>query len=328
MKDLVKSTILSSGLLRLFSSGASTAILMYHSVMENPAEHTDSLGGIIHSTSEFRAQMELLARDYHPMGLDQLVQRLNAGQVLPSRSVVVTFDDGYTDNYEVAMPILNQVGIPATFYVTVDCVENRKLPWPSRLRFAFRTTKISEWTDATGKTWDLRHPEAREQAYLVCCDECCQLAGIAQEEFVTRLETDLDSRAPDALSSLMMNYDQARGLARKGHIVGSHTMTHPNMAHIRENDAEVELVESKRRLESELKMHVPHFSYPCPALTPHWSERTVSQSRAVGYGSAVTTNGGVVRAGDNPLSLKRIRPTKTAAGLRWNLECAFAGRVV
>ena len=328
MKDLIKSTILSSGVLRLISPRASAAILMYHSVMENPVEHADSLGGIIHSTSEFRAQMELLARSYHPLGLDDLVQKLNAGQVLPTRSVVITFDDGYKDNYEVAMPILNQLGIPATFYVTVDCLENRKLPWPSRLRFAFRTTKRSEWTDATGKAWDLHNLEFREQAYLVCCDKCCQLAGVAQEDFVTRLETDLDSRVPDALSSLMMNFDQARGLAQNGHIVGSHTMTHPNMAHIKENDAEVELAESKRRLESELRRPVPHFSYPCPALTPHWSERTVSQSRAVGYGSAVTTNGGVVRAGDNPLSLKRIRPTKSAAGLRWNLECAFAGRVV
>lgn len=149
-----------------------------------------------------------------------------------------------------------------------------------------------------------------------------------QQDFVTRVENELQCRLPDDWSSLMMNYEQARGLTSKGHIVGSHTMTHPNMAHIDERDAETELAESKRRLEAELQIPVPHFSYPCPALTPHWNERTVAQSRSVGYGSAVTTNGGVVRAGDNPLSLKRIRPTKTASGLRWNLECAFAGRVV
>jgi peptidoglycan/xylan/chitin deacetylase (PgdA/CDA1 family) len=328
MKELIKRTVLGSGVLRLMSPGASAAILMYHSVMPNPAQHADSLGGIIHSQTEFRAQMELLARDYKPVSLAEVVQKLNTTGSLPKRSVVVTFDDGYTDNYEVAMPILNQLGIPATFYITVDCVEHRKLPWPSRLRYAFRSTKASAWTDASQKSWDLRTPESREQAYLASCDDCCQRAGIAQEEFVTSVENQLQSRVPDDFSSLMMSYEQARGLARNGHIVGSHTMTHPNMAHINESDAEVELAESKRRIEAELKMPVPHFSYPCPALTPHWSERTVSQTRAIGYGSAVTTNGGVVRSGDNPLSLKRVRPTKTAAGLRWNLECAFAGRVV
>ncbi len=328
MKDLIKRAILASGAMRLLSSGSSAAILMYHSVMTEPAEHSDSLGGIIHSQSEFRGQMELLARDYHPLSLDEVVNRLNAHQVLPKRSVVVTFDDGYTDNYEVAMPILNQIGIPATFYVTVECVEKRRLPWPARLRFAFRRTKLPSWTDRRNNSWDLRTAASREKAYLASCDDCCQLAGAAQEQFVDAIEKKLESRVPEELSSLMMNYEQARELARKGHIVGSHTMTHPNMAQINEHDAEVELAESKRRLEKELQGPVPHFSYPCPALTPHWSEKTVSQSRAVGYGSAVTTNGGVVRSGDNPLFLKRIRPTKTVAGLHWNLENAFAGRVV
>jgi len=328
MKELIKKTVLASGVLRLASPAASAAILMYHSVMSDPAQYADSLGGIIHSESEFRAQMELLKRDYHPVTLDEVVQKLNTGGILSKRSVVVTFDDGYTDNYEVAMPVLNQIGISAAFYVTVDCVEKRKLPWPSRLRYTFRSTKAPAWTDARGKSWELRTPESREQAYLAACDDCCQRAGAAQEDFVVQVENQLQSRVPDDLSSLMMTYEQARALVRKGHIVGSHTMTHPNMAHVHESDAEVELAESKRRLEGELKVPVPHFSYPCPALSPHWSDRTVSQSRAVGYASAVTTNGGVVRGGDNPLSLKRIRPTKTSAGLQWNLECAFAGRAV
>ena len=328
MKELIKKTIVSSGVLRLFSPGPSAAILMYHSVMEDPAQHADSLGAIIHSRSEFFAQMELLARDYHPISLGEVVGKLKGNEPLAKRSVVVTFDDGYTDNYEIAMPILNQIGIPATFYVTVDCLEKRQLPWPSRLRYAFRKTKLAAWTDAHGKSWDLRSQESREYAYLALCDACCQLAGSAQNEFVARIENELECRVPDDSGSLMMDYEQARGLAQKGHIVGSHTMTHPNMAQIDEQDSQVELAESKRRLESALQIPVPHFSYPCPALTPHWSERTVAQSRAIGYGSAVTTNGGVVRAGDNPLALKRIRPTKTAAGLHWNLECAFAGRAV
>jgi peptidoglycan/xylan/chitin deacetylase (PgdA/CDA1 family) len=328
MKELIKRTIVSTGALRLFAAEGSAAVVMYHSVMEEPDQHVDSLGGIIHSRSQFRAQMELVAREYHPTSLDEVVKKLNAGEALAKRSVVITFDDGYTDNYEVAMPILNKVGIPAAFYVTIDCVENRKLPWPSRLRFAFGTTKHPNWTDAHGKTWDLSSPQAREKVFLFASDECCQLSGPAQEQFVAKIENQLESRVPGELSSLMMTYEQARGLIRSGHIVGSHTMTHPNMAHINESDAELELAESKRRLEGELKMQVSHFSYPCPALTPHWNEKTVVQSRAVGYSSAVTTSGGVVRGGDNPLCLKRIRPTKTASGLHWNMECAFAGRVV
>ena len=123
-----------------------------------------------------------------------------------------------------------------------------------------------------------------------------------------------------------MNIDQLKSLVRHGHIVGSHTMSHPNMAHIAEEEAREEFTESKARLESALNSPVKHFSYPCPALSPHWNERTVEQCRVLGYESAVTTNSGLTRLGDNLLKLKRVHPTKTVAGLRWNLECAFAGR--
>jgi peptidoglycan/xylan/chitin deacetylase (PgdA/CDA1 family) len=326
MKDLAKRAILASGAMRLISPGASAAILMYHSVMPDPAAQGDSLGGIVHSEEQFRAQMDLLRRDYHPISLDDVVKKLKTGEPSPKHSVVVTFDDGYADNFEVAMPILNQLGIPATFYVTVDCVEQRRLPWPSRLRYAFRRTEFSVWIDRRGNSWPLQNFDSRERAYLASCDECCQLSGQPQEEYVRRVEKQFGTAVSADSGSLMMNYEQIRSLHRNGHIVGSHTMTHPNMAYIGEHDAKTELAESKQRLEQALQAPVGHFSYPCPAMTPHWSEQTVAQSRLVGYDSAVTTNGGVTRCGDNPLALKRIRPTKSAEGLRWNLECAFAGR--
>ena len=328
MKDLAKRAILASGALRLVSSDASAAILMYHSVMADPAAHADLLGGIVHSDAEFRAQMQILSREYRAVSMGNLVETLEAGEEIPKRCVVVTFDDGYTDNYEVAMPILNELGIPATFYITVDCVERRKLPWPSRLRFAFRKTERAEWTDNHGKLWSLRDFDSRERAFVTSCNDCCQLSGHTQEDFVRGVEERLQAAATDNAGSLMMNYDQIRSLVQHGHIVGSHTMTHPNMAYITEDESNIELSESKQRLERQLNAAVTHFSYPCPAMTPHWNEQTVAQTRSIGYDSAVTTNGGVTQAGDNTQSLKRIRPTKTAEGLRWNLECAFAGRAM
>lgn len=330
MKAWIKKTICRSGALRLAANlrGPSAAILMYHSVLPDPSAHFDSWGEIAHSESVFRGQIEWLARNCHPISLDEAIKKLHGGEALRKRSVVMTFDDGYADNYEVAMPVLNQAGVPATFYVTVDCVENKRLPWPSRLRFAFRQTKQPYWADSVSKTWMLDHPAEREAALLRSCDECCQLSGTAQEAFVERVEQQLETKLPSSESCSMMSFNQLRALQQNGHIVGSHTMTHPNMAYLKETEAVLELSESKRRLELHLETPIKHFSYPCPALSPHWSPKTLEQSRAAGYDTAVTTDNGLVHSGDNLFCLKRIRPTKTTEGLQWSVESAFAGRAV
>jgi len=319
-----------SGVLRLAARAraSSAAILMYHSVRRDPAQSFDLLGGIVHSESVFRGQMEVLAREFRPISQDTLAESIRAGRDLPPRSVVVTFDDGYTDNHEVAMPILNQVGVPAAFYVTVDCIEKCRLPWPGRLRFPFRTTRRDSWRDQTGREWPLRSDDSREKAFARACEICCRLTGATQDDFVAGLERDLAATVPADADSFMMSFEQVRDLARHGHVIGSHTMTHPNIAYLNHAEAEVELIESKRRLEQRLGGPVLHFSYPCPALSPHWNEFTAGATGKAGYQTAVTTDWGVARASDDPLRLKRVRPTKTVEGLRWNLECAFAGRAV
>lgn len=330
MKSLAKKALLRSGLLRLATGlrphGA--AILMYHSVMEDPSSQDVFLGGIAHSRDVFRGQMELVVQRYRPVSLEQVIRFVGGEAELPDRAVVVTFDDGYADNYEIAAPALNNAGIPATFYVTVECVEQGRLPWPARLRFIFCTTKKTKWADSSGKFWQLTSADEREKAYLISCDECCKLAGAAQSQYVRCVEDQLDIQVPVESGALMMKYDQIRALLRQGHIVGSHTMTHPNLAHVNLEDASHEMTESKRRLEQQLNAPVAHFSYPCPALSPHWTQQTLAASRDAGYETAVTTDGGLARKGDDPLLLKRVRPTKTVEGLWWNLECAFAGRSV
>src|SRR5437016_2829693 len=285
MKDLIKRTIVGSRLLQAAGRlrGPSAAILMYHSVMEDPGSQEAYLGEIIHSQKVFRQQIELLARRFRPTSLDQVERFINGKAEIPDRAVVVTFDDGYTDNYEIAAPVLNELGVPATFYATVDCVEQRKLPWPGRLWFLFHNTKTGDWSDSSGKTWPLSSGVEREKAMLRSCDECCQLAGTEQEMYVARLAAELDTEVPARSGALMMNYDQLQALAGQGHIVGSHTMTHPNMAYVNPAAARRELTESKLHLEQQLKRPVAHFSYPCPALSPHWTDQTVAASRDAGY---------------------------------------------
>jgi peptidoglycan/xylan/chitin deacetylase (PgdA/CDA1 family) len=151
------------------------------------------------------------------------------------------------------------------------------------------------------------------------------MTGDRQEQWVASIERDLGADAAEDLQGLMLRWDQVRALYRQGHLIGSHTMTHPNLAHVPVEDARRELQESKRLLESRLGAAVEHFSYPCPILSPHWSEQTEALSREAGYTTAATTDTGLARAGHNPLRILRVAAPFEMEEFRWALEVTLLG---
>src|SRR5271163_11994 len=281
----IKKALLKTQSLRLASRFRSpgVAVLMYHSVMDDPATAELVLGGIVHSTEIFRAQVEIVARDFHPVSIEDVYLFLRGKRTLPERAVAITFDDGYADNYQAATQILTPLGVPAAFYVTVDSIDNRRPPWPARLRYSFLTSKKESWSEAEGETvqgktsagkiWPLAAEPERNRAFEHASDLACQLSGENQDEYVVSIEKELDSTIVHSSTRFMMTWSELRTLAGTGHIVGSHTLTHPNLAHIPDDQMRTELRGAKHRLEQELSASVIHFSYPCPALQPHWTDR-------------------------------------------------------
>lgn len=330
IKDRIRKLAVGSHILdvagRFAASGA--AILMYHSVRDGPQQLADLIGpGITHETSIFTRQIEIIAGEFVPVTLDDVLLFLRGEASLPRRAVAVTFDDGFVDNYEVAAPILHHFGVRAAFYATVNLIGTSDAPWYCRLRHAFSATRKTEWTDACGgKTWDLRDRATRDAALVAAFDCCAPLVADTQEKAVRQIEIDLEAEFSANGQRSMMNWDELRKLRAAGHIVGSHTLTHPNLAHVaNDEDLERELGESKKRIEEELAREVAHFSYPHPALNPQWSEKTVEMTARVGYKSAVTTMRGGVRTGANPLCLRRIGAPRPEDRFRWELGCAFLG---
>ncbi len=304
-------------------------VLRYHSVHENPERYKDSIGtGIIHPLEVFERQVKLVARRYVPLSLDEILLLLKEKKRLPRKAVAVTFDDGYVDNVSHAAPVLNRMKVPAAFYVVVGAVESRKAPWFCRLRRAFATTRSAVWTDSVGgNAFTLDKPDARRQAFRRGCERCARLAGMTQEAAVMEIERELQVDPADSDADLMMRWEDLRTLRKAGHIVGSHTMSHPNLAHVHDNEIGQELGESKARLEKELGEPILHFAYPHPILNPHWNEETVSQTRRMGFATAVTTTPGTVCAGDDPLKLRRISSSMELDEFAWQLDAAFLGYV-
>lgn len=329
-KHWLKKAILRSSILshagRIAPPGA--VILMYHSIVEQP-DLTDHILGVSQARASFEAHMETIARLFSPVTVGDVAQFAHSGMKLPPRAVAVTFDDGFADNSEVALPILNHYGIPATFYIMVDAVANGTLPWYCRLRFAFNTTRKSAWRDTkNNQDYQLSHPERRNAAMIAAWENGARMTGSIQEEFVRGVEESLDVEPVNGGQKFMLNWDQVRSLRKAGHTIGAHTLSHPNLAQVSGNEARLEITGSKTRLEKEMGEPIEHFSYPHPALNPQWSRQTLEVTREAGFQSAVLTTCGPVRNGDDPLALKRIYASSDLDQFTWNLQCTFLGRSI
>jgi peptidoglycan/xylan/chitin deacetylase (PgdA/CDA1 family) len=265
--------------------------------------------------------MELIATRFHAVSMDDVALFLEGKKTLPPRSVVITFDDGYKDNFRIAAPILDRLGIPGTFYVLVDAVDRSEAPWYCRLRHAFMTSKKPHWTDpATGAVHPLTDARGREPVFLGVAGACSKSSAAEREALVQYAWRELAPEPFPDEHDLMMTWDDARSLVKAGHIVGSHTMTHPNIAQVSVADARTELAGSKLKLEQELGAPVKHFAYPHPALNPQWNEATLKITQELGYVTAVTTTCGAVRRDARLHAIPRTYIPRDESEFLWHLD--------
>jgi peptidoglycan/xylan/chitin deacetylase (PgdA/CDA1 family) len=328
VKTWLKRRMLHSGALTVVARVLPPAavILMYHSIVEEPELTRDTIR-VSQSKRNFEAHMQMLAERFTPVTVQDVAYFASEGRPLPRRAVAVTFDDGFADNYHEVLPVLARFGIPATFYIMVNAVDDGTLPWYCRMNFAFRTTRRTAWTDLEhGQDYPLNSAQDRQAALKAAWSIGARKTGGTQEQFLRHVETSLDVKPP--ANRVMLTWDEVRAMRKAGHIIGGHTLSHPNLAHVSEAEARSEIEGCKRRLEEELGEPVNHFSYPHPALDPCWSSQTVKITSEAGFQSAALTYCGPVRRGENPLSLKRIYAANDLAQWMWNIESTFLGRHV
>jgi peptidoglycan/xylan/chitin deacetylase (PgdA/CDA1 family) len=328
IKNSLKRALVHSNIMLIAARYAKTGvtILRYHSVQQTPDDIYDTIGiGITHSKRMFREQMQFLAKHCNPVSMDDVLEFLQGERSLPNKAIAVTFDDGFEDNYTVAAPILNELGIPATFYVLAGAVNSNVYPWYMRLRYAFANTDRKSWINKDGIELKYNNSHEREFVLYKACEQCGVLSGKDQYHAVEEIEKALNVE-PYTGNNLMLKWEQIISLHQKGHIIGSHTISHPNLAYVNDNDLEAELRESKALLEKKLGNKVRHFGYPSPILQPHWSEHTREVTKKVGYETAVTCTSGKVEIGDNPLSIKRIWTPFDMQNFCWYLENTLLGR--
>ena len=306
-------------MVRMLSPGgvrARLSILIFHRVLPAP----DPLLPDIFDAERFDAVCGWLHGWFNVLPLDEAVRRLRDDS-LPARAAAITFDDGYADNHDVALPILRRHGISATFFVGTGYLDGGRmfndsvveaLRGASKAELDLRATAIGDLG-----CHDISTIEARRGLIGELQDRLRPLSFAAREAFCEHLQQAAGCvRMPQ---DLMMSSQQVRSLHRAGMQIGAHTVLHPILARLDDQGALSEMRQSREMLEGLLDQPVRLFAYPNGRPDQDYSARTVELARSAGFDAAVSTAWGVATRRSDPFQLPRFTPwdrSRTRFGLR------------
>jgi len=270
------------------SGGAQAAlpVLMYHRVLPAP----DPLQAETHTARTMDTQFKALARWFKVLPLDEAAALLAEGR-LPSRAVSITFDDGYRDNHDIALPLLKRHGLTATFYVSSGFLNGGTM---------FHDVMVETIRLAPTGQLDLGLPDApkvslsdmtsRIAALDMLVRQVKYLDPIQRERLSERLLATLGNKAPQ---QLMMDDEQVCALTRAGMSVGGHTTQHLILARLDEATAWEEIRSNADALSSLTGQRLSSFAYPNGKPGTDYGPQHVEMVRRAGFLNAVSTRSGV-----------------------------------
>jgi peptidoglycan/xylan/chitin deacetylase (PgdA/CDA1 family) len=249
----------------------------------------------------FEAQLIFLKKFFNVVALSEAVKGLRDGN-LPPRSVSVTFDDGYRDNFEVAYPILRRHELKATFFVAAGYLGNGRM---------WNDSVIEALKRYVGDTLDLT--DLGLGRFIMILQGFRYRPFVEREQFARRVANRCGAPLPN---NLMMDRSQVQQLYLNGMEIGAHTLRHPLLKVISDEQAWSEVVSGKEILEDIICDRVDWFAYPHGFPTRDFTRVHVEMVRQAGYAGAVTTSWGSVSYGSDYFQLPRI-PLWSNRKLSW-----------
>lgn len=273
-------------------------------------------------SADFSEEIDFLSKTFRIISMDELVAGM--GDPLGLRgTAVLTFDDGYRDNYEYVYPVLKRHKVAASLFVTCNIIDNKDMLWFDRVGFLFGKLPAGEykvpvlekvWVPVKNKKWasilfaeSLKVLKKEWSDEIIGCLE--KAAGVRLDEFLFRkLNLYLSSR-------------EIKEMSADGICVGSHTLSHCILNKVSTEIAESEMIQSKRILESITGRSVDYFSYPDGKIEEA-DLYLADMAKRCGYKAAVTTNFGLNRnlSYAGALTLKRVSGGQNFFDFRYNIS--------
>lgn len=283
------------------------AILIYHRVVAqaDPFDQ-DNVDSVL-----FERQMRALAETFNILSLREAVARL-AVDSLPPRAVCVTFDDGYADNHDIALPILKRTGVHATFFIATGYLNGGRM-WNDSITESLRRASAAriDLTDLGLDAYPLVTESQRVHAARCVISAIKHLPADARQAKTERI---IDRAGESLPGNLMMTDDQVRALHAAGMGIGGHTATHPILSRLDIRAARDEIQGGRKYLEALVREPIDLFAYPNGRPNHDYTREHVALVRRLGFAAAVSTAAGVARKDSDWYQLPRFTPWDRGPG--------------
>jgi peptidoglycan/xylan/chitin deacetylase (PgdA/CDA1 family) len=287
-------------------------ILIYHRIADADTDTELEPGLISASPAEFAEQMHLLASNYNPVSLNDLIDAQAGRSTLPSKAVLVTFDDGYEDFAECAWPIMREHNIPATLFVPTAFPAGQPLGfWWDRLHYALMQSPLNEvHIEPFGKL-TLGDAAQRRGVYKQLRN---RVKMLPHKDAMDWLENTINLLGEVPALNRVLTWQALQSLAEEGVSICSHGESHALMTRLSTPELEDDLQTSLHCIEHKLA----HAAGPRVVAYPAnaFDEKVASLASRAGYLLGFGGQRGINRIPSNhPMNLQRLPVLKYSRGL-------------
>lgn len=286
------------------------AVFLFHGVVERNQYQIRNYTKKHLTAQVFQQTLEDLKENGLPVSMDDIVAHHKLGKSLPPRSFAITFDDGFENNYSVAAPILNELQVPATFYITTGFVQDNLMSWIDRIERCFEIVEYGmlalPWDSEPVRLNSVHEKitllnEIRDHAkYDPDIDLDLLASSIAKQ-----LEIEDVTKGCDLLD-LKMNWEQVAALVESELFsIGGHTHTHQIMSFMDKQELEKEVKQSLQLLQQKCSIQTTQYSYP-EGLEYCYNQEVIEVLIKHGIKCCPTAQLGVNKIEDNLFHLRRI----------------------
>lgn len=290
--------------------GDELLILLFHGVIEKQTCSVRNYTRKHMLRSRFAELLRALGDAGTCIGMDQVLELTLSGRPFPERAFAVTFDDGFENNASVAAGVLDELNMPATFYVSTAFVDEGRSSWIDRIEAAFEAMPAVR----------LALPWRAGEAGAASTAEKIALLDEIRREVKARPELAPDQFAEDCLRALdplppfedipaldrKLSWEQVRRLdAHPLFTVGGHTHTHAILSRLSPSQLDAELDTCLALLRDKAGVGPRHFSYP-EGQAEHFSPTVIEALKARGVACCPTAMDGTNAPGRDPFLLRRV----------------------